>query len=123
MKKKILIIEDDDDVRSILAARLQRCGFEVITAKDGKLAVERAKKESPDLIVLDLRLPKLPGEEVCRQIRREGSSVPIIMATGKTSEADRIIGKVIGANHYITKPFEPQDLLKKIYKLLNIKQP
>ncbi len=118
VKKRILIIEDERNIRNFLAYRLRKLGFEVLTAKDGEEGLEEARRQIPDLIILDLMLPKFPGEEVCKAIR-EGedeklASIPIIMLTAKNSEVDRIVGKVIGANCYLTKPFSASALLTEI---------
>ena len=86
------------------------------------MGLEKARRKSPDVVTLDLNLPKLSGEEVCKAIREDSNkkfaSIPIIMLTAKDEDADRVIGKVIGANAYITKPFEPKILLSKIKELL-----
>ena len=121
-KKRILLIEDEDDISHPLAFRLKRMGFDVAIANNGKNGLEEAKLTTPDLIILDLSLPLLSGEEVCKSIREndeEGiSQIPIIMLTAKVSEVDRIIGKVIGANSYMTKPFEIEELLKEINRFI-----
>jgi len=117
--KKILLIEDDANLSQLLSGRLEKCGFILVTANDGRDGLAKVKSEMPDLIILDLKLPKLPGEEVCRQVRKDDATakIPIIMMTGKTSEVDRVIGRVIGADYYITKPFEMSDLLSAILKV------
>lgn len=117
-KKRILIIEDDQSISKFLAHRLRQMQFEVVLAADGEEGLNKARQEVPDLVLLDLTLPKCSGEEVCKAIREDEnehfSSTPIIMLTAKTSDADRIIGKVIGANSYMTKPFRSDELLKEI---------
>ena len=120
MRKKILIIDDERDFGALLKLSLQENGFDVIIAEDGKSGLEKAKYERPDLIILDLGLPGLSGEEICRQIRKDEcpKGVPIIMLTAKGSDADRIIGKVIGADSYLTKPCDTQILLKEIDRLI-----
>ncbi|MBN2483067.1 MAG: response regulator [Candidatus Omnitrophica bacterium] len=122
MSKKILVVEDEDSIRNVLEVRLKNCGFEVVTAADGEDGLNKARAEKPDLMILDLGLPKLPGEEVCRQLRNEENNVPIIMLTAKTEDVDRVVGKVLGANYYMTKPFEWTELLKKIYKYLDMEE-
>ncbi len=122
MSKKILVVEDEDSIRNVLQVRLANCGFSVVTARDGEEGLAVARAEKPDLIILDLGLPKLPGEEVCRQLRNDESNVPIVMLTAKTEDVDRVVGKVLGANYYMTKPFEWTDLLKKIYKYLDMEE-
>ena len=120
-KKKILIVEDDESISKFLSYRLSRLEFEVALAKDGEEGLEKAK-EIPDLIILDLMLPKFSGEEVCKAIRENEdderfANIPIIMLTAKTSDVDRIVGKVIGANTYMTKPFRADELVKEIRRL------
>lgn len=116
MSKKILLVEDESDISRPLAFRLRKKGFEVFIAEDGEEALRLAFLEKPDLVILDLMLPKLPGEEVCKRIRADQTigQVPIIMLTAKASEIDHIVGKTAGANMYMTKPFEANDLLKTI---------
>lgn len=119
-QKTILIIDDAIDLSIIVKLRLERLGYNVILAADGEEGLEKAKKEKVDLIILDLMLPKLHGEEVCKQIRKDEKikDMPIIMLTGKVQDSDRIIGKVIGANSYIVKPFESAVLIKEISRLI-----
>jgi len=120
MGKRILIADDDVQLVDMLQIRLEANGYEVITAYDGQKALEKAQTQAPDLVILDLILPKLPGEEVCREIRdnEKTTDLPIIMLTGKTSDVDRVVGKVIGANYYIPKPFEDDELLSRVKELL-----
>lgn len=118
--KKILIADDNVQLVDMIKIRLESSGYEVITAYDGEKALEKVQTQSPDLVILDLILPKLPGEEVCREIRKDEKTaeLPIIMVTGKTSDVDRVVGKVIGANYYISKPFENEELLDRVKELL-----
>jgi len=120
MKKKALIIEDDVDLAKLLAVRFMNRGFEVIIASDGIEGIERATEMSPDIVTLDLMLPGMPGEEVCRCLRREKKTenLPIIMLTAKNSDVDRIVGKVIGADNYISKPFDIETLFNRVDELL-----
>jgi len=122
VSKKILVVEDEDSIRNVLQVRLANCGFNVVTARDGEEGLAVARAEKPDLIILDLGLPKLPGEEVCRQLRNDENNVPIVMLTAKAEDVDRVVGKVLGANYYMTKPFEWTELLKKIYKYLDMEE-
>jgi len=124
-KKKILIIEDEKDIRRTLQLQLEAEGFEVIAASDGEDGLRKAKTEGPDLLILDLRLPKLPGEEVCRELRKDEKylSMPIIMLTAKGTDADWVRGMVIGANYYIPKPYDMKDLLETMQLLLRGEQP
>jgi len=118
-KKLILLIEDDKAICCSLAQIIQKWGFNTILTYDGKDGLTKVKEQKPDLVILDLTLPKLPGKEVCRQIRNDDAThaIPIIMQTGKTSDADRIIGRVIGADCYLTKPYDLNELLRQINKL------
>jgi len=118
--KKILIIEDENELCDFIGLRLERNGFEVIAANDGVEGLNKARVEKPDLIILDLMLPKMPGEEVCKQVRKDSGicEIPIIMLTAKCSDADRVIGTVIGANVYMAKPFEGVKLMQAINELL-----
>ena len=121
-KNKILIIDDEKHLAALIKLNLEHTGkYEVSVAHDGEEGLKKVTQEAPHLIILDLILPKLTGEEVCKKIRRDEKTekIPIIMVTAKASTADVIIGKVIGANHYITKPFQMNDLLKSIEEVLN----
>ena len=119
----MLIVEDDQAIREFLGYRLRHLNFEVITAQDGEEGLAGARQNFPDLIILDLLLPKMSGEELCKTIREDNdkafASIPILMLTAKNSDVDRVIGKVIGANCYMAKPFHANDLLKEIRKLVS----
>lgn len=119
MRKKILIIEDETALCSVLTLRFQKNGFDVVIANDGADGLTKVRREKPDLVILDLMLPGLPGEEVCKEIRKDLViyETPIIMLTAKSQQADTIIGKVIGADAYITKPFDAQNLLAQVNRL------
>ncbi len=119
-KKRILLIEDDRDISRTIQIQLNMEGFDVITAADGYEGIYKARKETPDLLILDLKLPGLPGEEICRDLRKERScaGLPIIMLTAKDTDTDRVIGKVIGADDYMRKPFDMDALLGRIRALL-----
>lgn len=121
-KKTILIVEDDASIRKMLQARLVSADFEVVTAGDGEEGLALARKIRPDLILLDLRLPKLHGEEVCKAVREDHdkkfAGIPILMLTAKTADVDRVIGHVIGATLYMTKPFDGGEVVKAIRKLM-----
>ena len=120
-RHKILIIDDDKDILKVLKKRLEECHYEVIGAQEGYEGLYKYSKEKPDLIILDIMLPRIDGYEVCREIRREikDEKTPIIMLTAKGDDYDRIKGKVIGATYYRTKPFEWDDVHKLITQLLN----
>jgi DNA-binding response OmpR family regulator len=115
---KILIIEDDKELLRGLVDNLSLEGYKVISAEDGKKGLDLARKESPDLIILDLMLPKLSGEEVCKILRQEGNLTPIIMLTAKGEESDKVRGLKLGADDYLTKPFSLLELLARIEAIL-----
>jgi two-component system response regulator RegX3 len=121
-KKRVLIIEDEYSASKFLSLRLENLGFTVSTAFDGMTGLKEATETIPDLIILDLMIPQLPGEEVCKALRESFDEklvrIPIIMLTGKDSMVDKILGKVIGADAYLTKPYEFNDLFEVIKKIL-----
>ena len=121
--KSILVVEDNKTIRNFLVMRLADVGFAVSAAKDGEEGLDNIRISHPDLVILDLRLPKLSGQEVCKAVREDPdknlASTPIIMLTALTSEADRVIGMVIGANRYLPKPFNPEELLKEVHTCLS----
>ncbi|MBL7130714.1 MAG: response regulator [Candidatus Omnitrophica bacterium] len=121
--KKILIVEDEANLREILKMNLEKSGFECLTAEDGLEALKITNVKKPDLVILDLRISKVPGKEVCKKIKsdQETSTIPIIMLTGKNSDVDRIVGKVVGADCYLNKPCDMPTLLENINKLLGEK--
>ena len=114
MKKRILIVEDEENIIDILAFNLQREGYETIEAMDGATGLEKALEHDPDLILLDLMLPKMDGFEVCRRLREQGRSTPIIMLTAREEETDKVLGLELGADDYITKPFSMRELSARI---------
>lgn len=114
---KILVVEDDANLLTTLKYNLQKEGYDVITSVDGAEAVETARKEKPDLIILDVMLPKMNGFEVCRILRNE-MIVPILMLTAKTEETDKIVGLELGADDYVTKPFSIRELLMRVRAIL-----
>ncbi len=115
--RRILLVEDEKTIRETVAAYLEREGYWVTPAEDGEEALEAFAKHRFDLVVLDLMLPKVPGEVVCQRIR-EQSDVPIIMLTAKGSEEDRIAGLELGADDYLVKPFSPRELVARVRALL-----
>jgi DNA-binding response OmpR family regulator len=117
MATKILIVEDDQNLLATLNYNLLKESYDVITAVDGAQALEIARNEKPELIVLDVMLPELSGFEVCRILRKE-MTVPILMLTAKTEEVDKIVGLEIGADDYMTKPFSMRELLARIRAML-----
>lgn len=125
-RKRILIIDDDPSIQKMLRARMANSGYETFFAQGGKEGLEDARRWGPNLIILDLMLPDFSGEEICKMIREdrdeEFASTPIIMLTGKTTDVDRIIGRVVGADAYITKPFPADQLLKEIERLASAEE-
>jgi two-component system alkaline phosphatase synthesis response regulator PhoP len=115
---RILVVEDEPSLALGLQEDLSIEGYEVEVARDGETALQRALAGSFDLIVLDVMLPKKDGFEVCRQLRREGTRVPILMLTAKTQESDKVLGLEIGADDYVTKPFSGRELRARIKALL-----
>lgn len=113
----ILVVEDEPTYREMLEFNLSRDGFRVTTVADGPSALEKFGASEPDLIVLDLMLPGMSGNEVCRQIRQD-SNVPIIMLTAKDSEIDKVVGLEIGADDYVTKPYSYRELAARIRAIL-----
>jgi two-component system alkaline phosphatase synthesis response regulator PhoP len=117
MNELILVVDDEPKIVKLARDYLERGGFRVATATDGKTALAIARGERPDLIVLDLNLPGMDGLDVCRALRRE-SDVPIIMLTARIEETDRLIGLELGADDYITKPFSPRELVARVRAVL-----
>jgi two-component system, OmpR family, alkaline phosphatase synthesis response regulator PhoP len=111
--KRVLVVDDDYKIVELVKLYLNRDGYTVLTAYDGREALRLARESHPDLIVLDIMLPGIDGLAVCRALREE-SSVPIILLTAKTTEQDRIIGLDLGADDYVTKPFSPKELAARV---------
>ncbi len=114
---KILVVDDEKRIVEIVKAYLERDSYKVFIAYDGKSAIELARKEHPDLIVLDLMLPEISGWDVCRALRKE-SNVPIIMLTARDDTTDKIVGLELGADDYVTKPFDPKELVSRVRAVL-----
>ena len=119
--KKILVIEDDPSISKGLAENLEHEHYKVISADDGEKGCKMAKRENPDLIVLDIMLPSKNGYEICRELRKENIPIPIIMLTGKGEEADKVLGLELGADDYVTKPFSVRELLARVRAVLRRK--
>jgi len=115
--KKILIVEDEKKIVDIIKAYMEKEGYNVIVAFDGKSALYLAQNHSPDLIILDLMLPEISGWDVCRALRKK-SDVPIIMLTARDEVADKIVGLELGADDYVTKPFNPNELVSRVRAVL-----
>jgi two-component system phosphate regulon response regulator PhoB len=118
---KILIVEDDPDIRELLRFNLEKAGYNLHLAEDGEKALALARKQAPDLILLDLMLPGVDGLEVCRTLKRDPDTepVPIIMVTARGEEMDRVVGLELGADDYIVKPFSIREVLLRVRKLLD----
>ena len=110
---RILVVDDEEPIAKILDFNLRKEGYDVIVANDGEKAVELAFSEDPDLILLDLMLPKKDGMEVCREVRAQ-KNIPIIMLTAKNSEIDKVLGLEFGADDYVTKPFSTRELMARV---------
>ncbi len=119
-KGKILVVDDEVYLLQILDFSLGAEGYEVVTAEDGEQALLKAKSEQPDLIVLDIMMPKVDGYEACRKLKQDPAmkDVPVILLTAKGRDIDRKLGLEVGADDYITKPFSPNKLLEKIGSFL-----
>jgi DNA-binding response OmpR family regulator len=112
--KRILVVEDDTAIAFGLQLDLKSEGYDVEVESDGESALQRARKEAFDLILLDVMLPRKDGFEVCRELRRGGSKTPVIMLTAKAQEAEKVLGLEIGADDYVTKPFSPRELRARV---------
>jgi DNA-binding response OmpR family regulator len=119
MAKRILIVDDEVQLVEMVKMRLEAAGYETISAYDGQDGFDKAKKDKPDLIILDLMLPKMDGYKVCGLLKNDArySKIPIIMFTARVQEEDVIMGKDLGAEEYVTKPFDAKILLLKIKEL------
>ncbi|MDD5428711.1 MAG: response regulator [Candidatus Omnitrophica bacterium] len=119
-KKRILLVDDEKDLVETMIFQLEGAGYEVIKAYDGAEGLEKAKKEKPDLIILDLMLPKMDGYKVCGLLKKDSrySGIPIILFTARAQESDMRLGEEAGAEAYIVKPFESKMLFNKIASLL-----
>lgn len=117
--KRTLIVDDEEGIVKVVKMYLEHHGYEVITAGDGQEGLERAKADKPDVIVLDLMLPRMDGYKVCGLLKRDAryAKIPVILFTAKAQEKDVKLGEEVGADAYITKPFEPEVLLSKIKEL------
>ncbi len=122
--ESILIVEDEKDIVDLIAYHLKQSGFSVLTAMDGASGLERARKERPGLIVLDLMLPEMDGKDVCRALKSDPLTrpIPILMLTAKAEEMDRVIGFELGADDYVTKPFSPRELVLRVKAILRRKE-
>ena len=110
---KILVVDDEASIVTMLDYNLKKLGYDVVTAEDGEVALEKFESENPDLLLLDIMMPKMDGYEVCRKIR-EKSNVPIIMLTARADEVDKVVGLEMGADDYVTKPFGNRELIARV---------
>ena len=117
MTAKILVVDDEPPIVDVLSFNLQRAHYQVLVARDGAQALAMARREQPDLIILDLMLPQIDGLEVCRALRRE-RDVPIIMLTARDDEIDRVVGLELGADDYVVKPFSVRELMARVKNVL-----
>ena len=122
MVTRILIVDDEPPIIDILEYNLKKANYKVIVARDGQEALDKARHQRPDLVILDLMLPKLDGLEVCRALRRDGD-LPIIMLTAKDEEIDRVVGLELGADDYVVKPFSVRELLARVKTVLRRRGP
>jgi two-component system phosphate regulon response regulator PhoB len=122
--RRVLIIEDESDIVDLLTYHLKQTGFSVSTALDGALGLEKARKERPSLVILDLMLPGMDGKDVCRALKSNPltQSIPVLMLTAKSEEMDRVIGFELGADDYVTKPFSPRELVLRVKAILRRKE-
>ena len=123
--KRILLIEDDKDIVELVRYNLENDGYQFLSASDGATGLAQIRKAPPDLLLLDLMLPKISGLEICKEIRKDVSlnRLPILILTAKGEEADRIVGLELGADDYVTKPFSPRELVARIKALLRRSEP
>jgi two-component system, OmpR family, alkaline phosphatase synthesis response regulator PhoP len=123
--KTILLIEDDRDIVELVRYNLEKEGYRVTAVGDGTSGLAQLRKSPPDLLILDLMLPKISGLEVCKEVRREPSlnRLPILMLTARSEEADRVVGLELGADDYVTKPFSPRELAARVKALLRRVEP
>lgn len=125
MSKTILLVDDEPHVLEVLRVTLEDLGFSLLEAEDGPKALQIAKRERPDLVILDVMLPTMSGLEVCKALQEcgEGGKIPVILLTARSGEDDEKAGYEAGADRYLTKPFSPLTLLSEVVKLLNIDLP
>ena len=113
MSKKIFVVDDEPQIVKVLKAYLEKAGFQVVTASDGKAALAIFQREKPDFLILDLNLPGMDGLDICKAIRRD-SNIPILMLTARVEETDRLIGLELGADDYVIKPFSPREVVARV---------
>ncbi|OGF24512.1 hypothetical protein A3H66_01135 [Candidatus Falkowbacteria bacterium RIFCSPLOWO2_02_FULL_45_21] len=119
-KQKILVVDDEKDLSALVSLHMKMAGFEVLTANNGEKALDLSREEKPDLIILDLMLPKIDGWQVCEQLRQNAATkdIPVIMLTARTQIEDKLKGFEAGADDYVTKPFSPRELVARVKRVL-----
>ncbi|TDM10620.1 response regulator transcription factor [Macrococcus lamae] len=122
MSQKVLVVDDEQSIVTLLQYNLQQAGYDVVTAYDGEEGLNKVFTERPDIVVLDLMLPKMDGVEVCKAVRSEKNQVPILMLTAKDDEFDKVLGLELGADDYMTKPFSPREVVARIKAILRRSQ-
>ena len=123
MSKRVLIVEDETSIVDILTFNLTKEGYETLEAYDGATGLQLAREQDPDLILLDLMLPRMNGFDVCRSLREGGSATPVIMLTAREEETDKVLGLELGADDYIIKPFDSKELVARVKAVLRRYQP
>jgi two-component system, OmpR family, alkaline phosphatase synthesis response regulator PhoP len=118
MSKKILVVDDEQSIVTLIKYNLEQSGYSVITASDGEEGINKAILEKPDLMILDLMLPKMDGIEVCKKLRQQKELLPILMLTAKDDEFDKVLGLELGADDYMTKPFSPREVVARVKAIL-----
>ena len=123
--KRVLVIEDDKDIVELLRYNLEKDGYQVMASGDGVTGLAQVRKSPPDILILDLMLPKLTGLEICKEVRKDMNlnRLPILILTAKGEEADRVVGLELGADDYVTKPFSPRELVARVKALLRRTEP
>ena len=122
MSQKVLVVDDEHSIVTLLKYNLETAGYEVVVAFDGDEALEKVESEQPDLIILDVMLPKKDGIDVCKTVRTNKNLVPILMLTAKNDEFDRVLGLELGADDYMTKPFSPREVVARVKAILRRSQ-
>jgi two-component system phosphate regulon response regulator PhoB len=125
MPQTVLVVDDERDIVELLRYNLAQAGFRVVSASEGRQAIDLARREKPDLIVLDLMLPVLPGAEVARVLKQDATTraIPILMLTARGEEVDRVVGFELGADDYVVKPFSPRELVLRVQAILRRDRP
>ena len=116
--EKVLVVDDEPSIVTLLRFNLEKAGYMVITAEDGKAGLKMAMEENPDLIMLDLMLPGMDGMDVCKTLRQEKIKTPILMLTALDDEFDKVLGLELGADDYLTKPFSPREVIARVKAIL-----